>query len=160
MFTSLLLLSSFLNMFTSFSLKSHVWNVINACKLCYKLLCPKITLIFYCWFYFPLVCLHPFIEKSVLLALETRLGGNFVGSGENFLRLFADKSFLLNDVWLQIYYICFRSWKYNSTLVQAHATRKSNGHCIALQSLQHGSISFWKLELRFIWLKMGNKKST
>ena len=76
--------------------------------LCNKLLCSKITLIL-CWFYFPLVCSNPLVEKSVLLALDMRLGGNFVVCGETFPRLFADKSFLLSDVWLQIYCICFRS---------------------------------------------------
>ena len=83
------------NMF--FLLKSHVENV-NTCTLCYKLLCSKIPLIF-CWFHFSLVCSHPLVEKSVFLALETRLHGNFVGSGENFPRLSSDKSFLLSDVW-------------------------------------------------------------
>ena len=36
-------------------------------------------------------------RKSVFLALERRLGGNVLGSGENFPRLFSDKSFLLSN---------------------------------------------------------------
>ena len=78
---------------------------------------------------FFLVCSHPLVEKSVLLALETRLGGNFVGSEQNFPKLFSWKRFLLSEFWLHIYYMCFQSQNYNSTSVWAHAVsyNKSDG---------------------------------
>ena len=104
----------------------------NTCTLCYKLLCCKITLIFYRWFYISLICSYPLVEQNVSLALETWLGGKFVGSGENFPRLFAYKSFLLSDVWPQIYYSVF---DHRITIVhrfecmQFPTTRKSHVHC-------------------------------
>ena len=74
----------------------------KTCLKCYKHMHAMIQIVVFSN-YFNFFLFFPSLlassgRKSVSLALERRLGGNVLGSGENFPRIFSDKNFLLSNI--------------------------------------------------------------